>query len=73
MATRYVEIANELRRRITEGTYLPDERLPPVEDLAKDFQVSRVSISRSYRLLKRDTLIYTTPAGTFVRPKPPTT
>jgi DNA-binding GntR family transcriptional regulator len=67
---RYVEIANEFRRRIANGTYVAGERLPSHTALAEAFDVSPVSIARAFRLVKRDGLIYTNHLGTFVTARP---
>jgi GntR family transcriptional regulator len=61
-----------LKERITNGSLLPGEQLPPEPSLAATHEMSRVTIRRALDGLARDGLIVRQPgAGTFVRSKHP--
>ena len=40
-----------LRQRIADGTYPPDSQLPPMDDLAREFGVSRGTVATVVRKL----------------------
>ena len=49
---RYRSVADELRRRVTVGTWPPGQLLPAESELAADFAVSRVTVRKALGLLK---------------------
>ena len=64
----YLRIANELRRRISDGELRPGEQVPSVTQLAKEFGVSRGTARRALDMLKEWGLTYAeTGWGTFVK------
>lgn len=55
---RHSQISQWLRQEIEAGTYKPDEKLPSENDLAKKFNVSRVTIRRALQSLESEEIIY---------------
>jgi ABC-type glycerol-3-phosphate transport system substrate-binding protein/biotin operon repressor len=57
MLPLYLEVKNELLRRIEAGEYSPGQRLPVERELTKSFGVSRITIVRAMKELMKDGLI----------------
>ncbi len=55
---RHTQISDWLRKQIEEGNYKPEEKLPSENELAKKFDVSRVTIRRALQSLESDAIIY---------------
>jgi GntR family transcriptional repressor for pyruvate dehydrogenase complex len=67
----YQEVANQLRRNISEGKLKPGMKLPPERDLAKMFGVSRNTMREALRALELSGLIELklgSAGGAFVLP-----
>ena len=54
----YQKIANDLRESIYSGTLKEGERLPTEMDLAKQYDVSRITSKRALEELKQSGLAY---------------
>lgn len=68
MVAKYKEVANEIRKRIKNGTYPIEDRMPDQTTLAKEFQTSRVTIKKALDLLTVAGLIYTIQgSGTYIK------
>ncbi|MGW2931783.1 winged helix-turn-helix domain-containing protein [Streptomyces sp. NPDC001156] len=52
------QLAKEIRRRISAGTYGPGERLPGTVALAVEFDVSQSTASRALASLRGEGLVY---------------
>lgn len=66
---RYSEIADDLRRRIRLGQWLPGEKLPRMVDLSVDYSAARGSVAQAIRQLEEEGLVKSTPRrGTIVLP-----
>jgi len=66
-APLHVQIRESLRRQILTGHYKPGDRIPSEEDLAKDWQVNRLTARRSISDLVNEGLLQRRPGiGTFV-------
>lgn len=64
---KYEEIATELRRRISEGEYTEGEMLPDQIELAKEFDVSRMTLKKAIDIIAMEGLIFKKRGvGTFV-------
>ncbi|MCT7790611.1 MAG: GntR family transcriptional regulator, partial [Lactobacillus crispatus] len=64
---KYVEIAQEIEDRIKSGQYQKQTALPDQESLAKEFNVSRLTIQKALDGLDRKGLVYKQSGmGTFV-------
>lgn len=64
---RYMEISGAIRKRILEGMYKEEERLPTESEFAKDFKVSRGTIREALLLLEdEDMIIRKRGSGSFV-------
>lgn len=55
---RHTQISQWLRSEIEKGRFKPEEKLPSENELAKKFDVSRVTIRRALQSLENDALIY---------------
>ncbi|MFC3607571.1 GntR family transcriptional regulator [Stutzerimonas tarimensis] len=67
----YVQIRDNLRRKILEGSYAVHERLPSENELMGVFGVSRITIRQALRDLHNEGLVFSAQGkGTFVsKPK----
>ena len=66
-SSRYEEIADELIKRIRNGTYVG--KIPSQRSLVVEFEASNRTIDRAFEILKYDGLIRTSPEGTFINRK----
>ena len=48
----FEEVSNEIKRQISSGTLKPGDRLPPENELARKFNVSRQTIREAMRILE---------------------
>ncbi|TVQ04610.1 MAG: GntR family transcriptional regulator [Balneolaceae bacterium] len=55
---RHSQISQWLRKQIDEGIFKPEQKLPSENDLAKKFDVSRVTIRRALQSLESESIIY---------------
>ncbi|NLL18116.1 MAG: GntR family transcriptional regulator [Clostridia bacterium] len=53
-APLYMEIAKEIRKRITEGIYAPGQQLPSEPELAAQFGVSRGTLREALSVLEKE-------------------
>jgi DNA-binding GntR family transcriptional regulator len=59
-------VAADLRRRIAAGEWAVDEALPTTAALARHYQVSQATVTRTLRALAAEGLVRTVPRwGTF--------
>jgi DNA-binding transcriptional regulator YhcF (GntR family) len=64
----YIQIANALRAAILTRNLAPGERLPSGADLAKNYGVSRMTVSQALRVLRAEDLVVSRQgSGVFVR------
>jgi len=61
----YEEIANNLRQSITQGTFLPGERIPSVRQMSNNKNVSITTILQAYLLLEEQGLIESRPQSGY--------
>ncbi|MFI1291041.1 GntR family transcriptional regulator [Streptomyces sp. NPDC020792] len=67
----YAQVADILRREITEGTYPPGSQLPPAREIQERFKVANSTAQNAYRYLKQAGLVYAVKGrGVFVRQAP---
>lgn len=67
---RHSQISQWLRTSIEEGRFSPEEKLPSENELAKKFDVSRVTIRRALQSLESEKIIYRCQGlGSFVSDK----
>lgn len=63
----YIQLADELERRILEGIYPPGKQIPSAAELCDEFSVSRQTANSGLKLLKERGLVRGVPGrGTFV-------
>ncbi len=63
----YLQIAEELRRRIVSGRLKPGDRIMPVRQLAAELGVTPNTLQRAFQELEREDLLYTDrTSGRFV-------
>lgn len=69
MMAKYNDIANELRKRIREGTYTEAALLPSQKELATQFNTSRVTLQKALDVLTSEGLIQGKRGlGTYISP-----
>ncbi|MFS1663649.1 GntR family transcriptional regulator [Streptococcus sp. zg-JUN1979] len=56
--SKYEEIANVIRKRISDGVYPVDSNIPVQSDLAKEFSVSRMTVKKAIEILTIEGLVY---------------
>jgi GntR family transcriptional regulator len=67
----YFQIALDVRRRIAEEEWRAGDRIAPEVTLAREYQVSRVTVRQALaELVKDDLLERKRGSGTYVRPQP---
>src|SRR5712671_6630226 len=53
----YQHVAALIKKQIESGEYIPGERMPSIESLARSFDVAIVTVRQALALLERDGLI----------------
>lgn len=61
------EIADEIRKKILDRTYLPGTKIEPLREIAERWQVSRATVDRAISILRSEDLIDTDRTGTRVK------
>lgn len=68
---KYIQIADEIRDRITRGDYSPDQAIPDEMSLAKEFGCSRMTMKKALEVLVFEGLLYRKRGhGTFILQSP---
>ncbi|MFE9934550.1 GntR family transcriptional regulator [Streptomyces sp. NPDC005533] len=68
---RWRQVAEVLRGRIADGTYLPRSRVPSVVQLTEEFGIAAATAQKALRALREEGLTYTEPGlGSFVEEEP---
>lgn len=63
----YERVAEDLRQRITDGTYPPGTKLPSRRELVEIYKVSQIVVDRAMWILAREGLTETLPGvGVYV-------
>jgi GntR family transcriptional regulator len=66
---RYIQLAEVLRQRISDGQYPPGSRLPTEIDLVEETGYSRDTVRAAVRLLRESSWVTVTHGlGTFINP-----
>ena len=52
LGLRYISVANALRQKIVDGLYQPGERMQPQHDLAREHNVSFITLKRALDVLE---------------------
>jgi GntR family transcriptional regulator len=55
----YLQIMDEISRRVALGDWPPGHRLPSIRELASDLKVSVITVKRAYLELERSSVIIT--------------
>ena len=67
----YQQIITKLKMQIAAGIYQPDDRLPPVRELAMDAGVNPNTMQRALAQMEQEGVLYTNrPAGRHVASDP---
>lgn len=73
----YFQIVNNLKKKIYAGEHLPGEKLPTEKELAKQYDVSRLTVRNALEVLIKEHFVYSLRgSGTYVtdadqwKPKP---
>lgn len=68
----YIQVADALRERITRGSWAVGSRIPTLNELISEFDVSSMTVRLAIQMLKREGLILTKQGlGTFIAGRPP--
>lgn len=71
MITKFEEVAGQVADRVRRGVYSTAQRLPSEYDLAKEFDVSRLTVRKAIDLLIRQQVLVKDPGkGTYVMATP---
>lgn len=63
----YLSLAADLRAQIERGDLQPGEQVPSLDQLAREYQVSRATAQKALRVLREEGTVETRPRwGTFV-------
>jgi GntR family transcriptional regulator len=63
----YRQIADDIRRKIEDGTIPPGRRIPSIVEMEQEYGVARDTLRKATRLLKEEGLVETvTGMGLFV-------
>jgi GntR family transcriptional regulator len=66
---RYIQLADTIRERILDGTYLPGEQLPTEQAFIQETGWSRDTVRAAVKLLRESGWVTVTHGlGTFVNP-----
>jgi len=67
----YLQISDELEKRIISGELAADSKLPPIRKLAMHLEVNSVTVVGAYKHLESKRMVYArVGSGTFVSPLP---
>ncbi|MFD6149458.1 GntR family transcriptional regulator [Streptomyces sp. NPDC060243] len=69
----YVEIAEQIRRQIQDGTLRPGDEVPSYKNIEQQYGVAHTTANRAYRVLKREGLILARPGAKMVVASPAST
>lgn len=65
---KYQQIINDLTKKIQNGTYKQNEKLPTEEELSISYNVSRMTVNKALNDLEKDNFIFKIQgSGTFVK------
>lgn len=65
---RYVQIADDIEKQISDGRLTPRAALPSIDRLAQEYGVARMTIVRAVKVLTdRGLVVVLSGRGTFVR------
>ena len=68
---KYLNIANDIREKIKDGTYAVGQRLPGLEKLKEEHDASLMTVRRAQEILQREGLLRVTQGeGAFVVMRP---
>ncbi|WP_339060411.1 trehalose operon repressor [Tepidibacillus marianensis] len=74
MNRRYIEIYEEIKNAILDGTYLPGEKLPSEHDYCEKYGTSRGTVRRALEMLAEEGFVHSLHGkGVFVLEKDPIT
>lgn len=66
----YRQLADLIRRRIADGTYQPNRRIPSVAELVSETGLANTTVQQGLRILKDEGVLVAYPGrGTFVAPE----
>lgn len=67
----YLQVIDQIKKGIDDGTYREDEKLPSEYELSKQLGVSRATLREALRMLEEDNIVKKRHGvGTFVNAKP---
>lgn len=66
----YEQIMQRFQDDIRSGKLVQGDRLPTQPEIAEEYDVAVFTVQRAVNVMKRDGLVYTTHAGTYIGPRP---
>ncbi|WP_256257633.1 GntR family transcriptional regulator [Nonomuraea pusilla] len=68
-APKWQQVADVLKKRIADGTYPPDARLPSQHELVQEFEIAPNTAQKVLTRLRQEGVAYSVKGvGTFVAP-----
>lgn len=65
---KYVEISNDIRNKIIDGEYLPNQRLPFEKEICEEYNSSKMTVKKALDILVSEgLLVKRRGSGTFVK------
>jgi GntR family transcriptional regulator len=65
----YKQVTDQIKDSIADGVLRPEAKLPSIREMAKELQISPITIKRAYRDLENEGFIVTrTGIGSYVAP-----
>ncbi|MGX7014001.1 GntR family transcriptional regulator [Vagococcus silagei] len=63
----YEQIYQQIKQQIMDGSLMPNQELPSIRALAKELNISVITIKKAYELLNNNDLTYSVPGkGNYV-------
>lgn len=69
----YIQLYDYFANKIRFGVFKPGDKLPTYSELINEYSISKVTISKAYRMLQDKGLVTLSTKGTFVTEQTPNT
>lgn len=65
MTPKYIEIMEEIKRRLVDGSLIAGSKLPSVRQLTEEFSCSKTTVIKAYSELEKEHLIFSVPKSGY--------
>ncbi|MED3575581.1 PLP-dependent aminotransferase family protein [Cytobacillus praedii] len=65
MTPKYIEIMEEIKRRLVDGSLIAGSKLPSVRQLTEEFSCSKTTVIKAYTELEKEHLIFSVPKSGY--------